>query len=198
MNHFEIEACVIRAKNGNREELLKILEQYKSFIFKNALNYNIKGYDLYDLVQIGYVTLINAVAKYRTGSQTFSTYAYNAIKNSFRNTARQNLKYSGELSLNSPVDRSEGSDTEFIDSLRSMENLEEDVLKGEEVRRLRRAVSRLSSEDLELVIMLYFSGAPLTLYAAKKGLSYPAALQKRDRILKKLGLYLNSGGEKSF
>jgi RNA polymerase sporulation-specific sigma factor len=50
MNHYEIEASVIRAKNGNREESLKVLEQYKPFIFKTARTYNIKNYVLYDLI----------------------------------------------------------------------------------------------------------------------------------------------------
>jgi RNA polymerase sigma factor, sigma-70 family len=192
MNHFEIEACVIRAKNGNKEELLKILEQYKPFIFKTAKGFNINGYDIYDLVQIGYVALINAVAKYRTGSNTFSTYAYNSIKNAFRYTGRTNLKHQGDLSLNAPVNEAENNTTEFIDCIESEDNLEEDIVKLEGTREIRKAVSKLPSDEMELVIMVYYSGCSLKTYAEKTGLSYQQVTRKKKRILKKLECNLTS------
>jgi RNA polymerase sporulation-specific sigma factor len=186
MNHFEIEACVIRAKNGNKEELLKLMEQYKPFIIKTAKGFNLKGYDMYDLVQIGYVALINAVSKYRTGSNTFSTYAYNSIKNTFRYTARGNNKHEGELSLNAPLDSEEGSGTQFIDFIEAPEDFEEDILKREEILALRKAVSKLPSEEMELIIMVYYSGASLKTFAEKKGLNYGQAVRMKNRILKRL------------
>jgi RNA polymerase sporulation-specific sigma factor len=186
VNHYEIEACVIRAKNGNREELLKILEQYKPFIIKTAKTYNIKDYDLYDLLQIGYVALINAVAKYRICSNTFSTYAFNTIKNSFRYTARQNSKYNGDLSLNAPLCTETASYTEFIDYIESPENFEEELIITEEIKEVKRAVSKLPADELELVIMVYYSGASLKTYAEKKGLKYMQAVRKKNRILNKL------------
>jgi RNA polymerase sporulation-specific sigma factor len=190
MNHYEIEASVIRAKNGNKEELLKILEQYKLFIFKNAREYNIKGYDLYDLVQIGYVTLINAVAKYRTGSNTFSSYAFNAIKNGFRYVARQNSKSMGDLSLNSPLDIDSDSGSEFIDFLPSPENFEEDIISAEEVKAMKKAVSKLPSDEMDFIIMVYYSGASIKSYAEKNGLNYGQAVGKKNRILEKLRGYI--------
>lgn len=190
MNHYEIEACVIRAKNGNKEELLKIIEQYKPFIFKTAREYNIKGYDLYDLVQIGYVTLINSVAKYRTGSNTFSTYAYNSIKNGFRYIARQNKKHSGDLSLNSPLDGESEYGTEFIDFIADPEDFEEDIVSAEEIKELRKVVSKLPSDEMDFIIMVYYSGASIKTYAEKNGLSYQQAVRKKNRILEKLRRYV--------
>lgn len=186
MNHFEIEASVIRAKNGNKEELLKVMEQYKPFIIKTASGYSIKGFDMYDMVQIGYVTLINAVAKYRVGSNTFSTYAFNSIKNAFRYTARQNLKKAGELSLNAPLEGSFEHGTEFIDFLEDPGNLEEEIIKREELLKLRKAVSRLPMDEMELIIMVCYTGASLKTYAEKKGLEYQQAVRKKNRILDKL------------
>jgi RNA polymerase sporulation-specific sigma factor len=190
MNHYEIEACVIRAKNGNREELLKILEQFKPFIFKTAKTFNIKDYDTYDLVQIAYVALINAVAKYRTDSHTFCTYAYNSIKNAFRYTARQNAKYSTELSLNTPVSSDGNLNTEFLDCIQSPENFEEHLLDAERLQEVRKAVSKLPADEMELVIMVYYSGISIKTYAEKKGLNYNQAIRKKNRILEKLNLYI--------
>lgn len=190
MNHNEIESCVIHAKKGSKDELLKLLEQYKPFIFKTAKEFKIRNYDLYDLLQIGYIALINSVTKYKTGSNTFSTYAYTAIKNAFRYTARQNSKFDDHFSLNCRVDSSESTSTEYIDCLESLENLEEDILHSEKLMEVRKAVARLPAEDMALVIMVYFNGVSLRTYAEKKGMDYQKAVRKRNRILVKLDHYI--------
>jgi RNA polymerase sporulation-specific sigma factor len=190
MNHHEIEACVIRAKSGSQEDLLKLLAQYKLFIFKTANQFNIRNYDFYDLLQIGYMALINALIKYRTGSHTFSCYAFNSIKNAFRLTARQNFKYKHDLSLNIPVDTDADVSTDFINCIEDDKNLEEHIVNSERIRELRGALARLSEDELELVLMVYYSGATLKTYAEKKGISYYQALVKRDSILEKLGCYI--------
>jgi DNA-directed RNA polymerase specialized sigma subunit len=59
----EVEACVARAKTGNKEDLLNLFESFKPFIFKTANQYNIHNHDIYDLLQIGYISLINAIRK---------------------------------------------------------------------------------------------------------------------------------------
>jgi RNA polymerase sporulation-specific sigma factor len=186
MNHYEIETCIMGAKNGNKEDLLKILKQYKPFIFKTAQKYNIKNYDIYDLEQIGYMAILSALTKYRTGSCTFSSYAYECIKNAFRYTARQNSKHNNELSLNSAVDDYR-MPTEYIDCIDSLEDLEETVLRSQEASEIKKAVSKLSPLEMELILMIYYNGLSLKDYAEKKGMTYYQASKKKDYILYKLG-----------
>jgi len=186
VTHNDIEICVRGAKNDNKEDLLKILKQYKPFIFKTARQFNIKNYDIYDLEQIGYMAIINALAKYRTGSCTFSTYAYVSIKNAFRYTARQNSKYEKEFSLNLAVDPY-STNTEYIDCIASLENLEENLLKSEETSEMRTAISKLPPHEMELVMMVYYKGVSLNEYASKKGVTYYQAAKKKDSVLCKLG-----------
>jgi RNA polymerase sigma factor (sigma-70 family) len=185
VNHQEIEACVLGAKTGNEEDLLKVLKQYKPFIFKTARNFNIRNYDIYDLEQIGYMAIINALSKYRTGSCTFSSYAYESIKNAFRYTARQNSKHQRELSLNCAVDPY-GNTTEYINCIDSLENLEDDILKTEETLEVKRAVSKLPPQEMELIMMVYYKGLSLKGYAEKKGMTYYQASKKKDYVLYKL------------
>jgi RNA polymerase sporulation-specific sigma factor len=185
VNYYEIETCVIGAKNGSKEDLLKVLKQYKPFIFKTASKYNIKNYDIYDFEQIGYMAILNAVTKYRTGSCTFSTYAYECIKNAFRYTARQNSKHQYDLSLNSTVD-SYDVPNEYINCIDSHENLEETILRSEETSEMKKAVSKLSPQEMELVTMLYYGGISLKNYAEKKGMTYYQASKKKAFILSKL------------
>lgn len=191
MNHFEIETCIIGAKNGNEDDLLKILEQYKPFIFKTARKFNIKNYDISDLEQIGYMAIINALAKYRTGSCTFSSYAYESIKNAFKYTARQNSKYDKEFSLNLAADPY-STTTEYINCISSPEDLEENILNSEETSEIKKAVSKLSPQDMELVLMVYYKGISLKEYASKKGITYYQASKKKDLALNKLGSHFKN------
>ena len=92
MNYDEIENAVKCAKNGDSESLTSLLMQFKPFIFKTAKSFNIKNFDEYDLVQIGYISLIHAVDVYNPEKHSFSSYAYSAIKNSMKYTARSNKK----------------------------------------------------------------------------------------------------------
>lgn len=165
MTHEEIEACVLRAKTGSQADLLKLINQYKPFIFKLTLQYTIRNFDSYDLQQNAYIALINSVIKYNTGSHTFSTYAFNSIKNSFRQAARDNLKFSEDLSLNMPVSQEANVVTKFIDCIEGDINLEEDILNAESRRELKLALEKLSEEEMELVIMLYYGKCSMMTYA---------------------------------
>jgi RNA polymerase sporulation-specific sigma factor len=186
MNYYEIETCVIGAKNGNQEDLLKVLKQYKPFIFKTARTFNIKNYDIHDLEQIGYMAVINAISRYRTGSCTFSTYAYESIKNAYRHTARQNSKQEREFSLNTAV-ASYGRAAEYMECIDSLENTEEAVLSSQEALEVKKAVSKLPPLEKELVMMVYYNGVSLKDYAEKKGMTYYQASRKKDFVLYKLG-----------
>lgn len=184
MNYYELEGCVMRARNGNKAELLKILEQFKPLIIKNAKSIYIKNFDFYDLVQIGYVELINAVASYRKGSLTFAAYAATIIKNSYIDYIRENSCL--ELSLNAPINGEAGAGLEFIDIIEATEAVEDGIIDAENITELRKEVSRLPSDEMELVIMHYYSGISLKVFAEKKGLTYLQAYRKRDMVIKKL------------
>lgn len=190
MNYEQIETCVIGARSGNREELLKIFEQYKLFIFKTAGQFFVKDFGFEDMVQIGYVALIKAVGKYRTGSNTFSTYAYNAITNTMKQTARNNSKFRRQLSLNAMVDVSGNSQKEFLDCVAGQQNIEEEMLKSERTIDVRRAISKLNSDEIELINSLFYQQYSLRDYAQNSGLSYLQASRKKSKVFEKLSKYI--------
>jgi RNA polymerase sporulation-specific sigma factor len=192
MNRSEIENCVAGAKNGNRDELLKIIEQYKPFIVRTTKAYRIKNYDFQDLLQIGYTALIKAVEKYKTGSNAFSTYAYTTIENALRYTARQNNRYEKEISLFAPVAAGDSRIIEYIDHIEAPVDFEEDFLYTESISEVRRAVSKLPPEEAELVNMVYYRKCSLNKYADVKGISYGSARRKKSKVLNKLGSELGS------
>ncbi|ERI93400.1 Sigma-70 region 2 [Clostridiales bacterium oral taxon 876 str. F0540] len=190
MNHNEIETCVIRIKSGSEEDFDKLIKQFRPFIYKTANSFNIRNYDIDDLAQLGNIALMKAVLKYKVGSHTFSSYAFNSIKNELRFAARTNAKISNELSINTPVYDSEQQDTEFVDCLEDPNNLEEDIIQSESIKELKEAIELLSDEEIEFVNLVYYKELPLTKYAEHKNLSYQQALTRKRKVLKKLGIYL--------
>jgi RNA polymerase sigma factor (sigma-70 family) len=186
MNYDEIELCVMRAKAGSGSDTVKLLNQYKPFIIKTAKQFSLKNHDQLDLLQIGYASIIKAISKYNLGSNTFSSYAYNTIKNTLNQTARDCSKLSGELSINSPI-KSDGSNpSEFIDCISSDEDTEETILNNLQASALRNIVAKLPKEEQELVHMLYYNKGSLRSYAIERNMNYLQAIRKRDRILRKL------------
>jgi RNA polymerase sporulation-specific sigma factor len=192
VNGIEIENIVARAKTGNRDELLRIIERYKPFIIKTMRSYSLKNYEFYDLLQVGYVALINAVSKYKAGSNVFSAYAYRAIENAYRYTARQNNRYESEISLFSPVCTNGNRITEYADYIEGNEDPEEDVLNSERLSAVRGSIGRLSPEEVELVSMIYYGECSVRTYADKKGISYSGALRRKKKVLEKLGAELEN------
>lgn len=190
MNYNEIETCVIRVKSGSEEDFSKLMKQFRPFIYKTANSFNIRSYDIEDLIQLGNIALMKAVLKYKVGSHTFSSYAFNSIKNELRCAARTNAKISNELSINTPVSDSEFQETEFVDCLEGPDNLEEDLIQSESIKELKEAIKLLSDEEIEFVNLIYYKGVQLTKYAEHKSISYKQALARKRKVLKKLGIYL--------
>ncbi|MZK53600.1 sigma-70 family RNA polymerase sigma factor [Clostridium beijerinckii] len=184
MNYKEIEDHVKLAKQGNSESLTKLLLQFKPFIFKTAKNFNIKNYDEYDLVQIGYIALINAVDKYDITNHSFSSYVYTTIKNVMKYTARSNTKHKLTLSINASIDGQ--SSLDFTEFLESNENIENDYLEHEKITQLQKAISDLDPDEFELIFLVYYNNFSLTDYAAKKGISYSKIVRKKNAILDKI------------
>lgn len=190
MNYSEIEACVIEAKMGNKEALHNLVEQFRPFIFKTAQNYTVKNHDLHDLSQMGYLAVINAVSKYKEGSNTFKSYAYASIKNGFISSLRKVAPSNLDLSLNAPLRAGEENSSEFIDFIQGGQSPEEDLVRTESINSVRKAMSKLSMEELELIGEVYYKNTPIKEYADKENISYLSANRRKQRVLKKLGGYL--------
>lgn len=184
MDLKQIEQCVVKAKQGDNESILMLLNQYKPFIFKIANKYYVSYLDIYDLVQTAYVALINAIDKYNLGSNTFSSYAYQTISNSILDLTRRNIRHSDNVSLNEKI--SNEGNAEFIESLMSETDIEDDFIKIENFNELRSALSTLSEDEFELIFLVYYNGVSIKTYAERKNMEYFRAIRKKNRILRKL------------
>ena len=91
-----------KAKNSDKNSILFLIEKYQPLIRKYAFKYKIKNFDKDDLIQIGNISIITAINKYdlSKGGEYIDAYIINSIKNSFKNLARNQIKYNNESSLN--------------------------------------------------------------------------------------------------
>ncbi|MBW6411659.1 sigma-70 family RNA polymerase sigma factor [Clostridium weizhouense] len=183
MEYKEIEKLVLKSKKGDEESLLKLMVQFKPFIFKTARDFNIKNYDTFDLVQIGYIALINAVDKYNEGSNSFSSYVYTSIKNCMKYTARNNKKHKNILSINSTINECE-SLNDFTEFFESNIDLENDFIKKEKALKIQSIISKLDPKDFELIFLVYYNGFTFKEYALKKGLTYHSVIRRKNRVFK--------------
>ena len=189
MDYKQIEQCVVKAKQGNNEAILMLLNQYKPFIFKTANKYYIGYLDIYDLVQTAYVALINAIDKYKLGSNTFSSYAFQTISNAILDLTRRNIRHNDNVSLNEKI--SDEGNAEFIESLMSQTDIEDDFIKIENFNELKSALSTLSEDEFELIFLVYYNGVSMKVYAERKNMEYFSAIRKKNKILKKLKIEIS-------
>lgn len=52
---------------------------------------------------------------------------------------------------------------------------------------MKKAVTKLPPQEMELILSVYYKGISLKDYASKKGMSYQQASRKKDFVLYKLG-----------
>ena len=116
------------AKMNDSKCMLYLINKYKPLILKYSTSYILKNYEKNDLIQIGSIAVIKATQKYDIshGENYIDCYIINSIKNSYRNLARTQIKYSSESSLNITLD--EHDDIESL--LKDDYNLENDIIKN--------------------------------------------------------------------
>ncbi|MGL5903911.1 MAG: sigma-70 family RNA polymerase sigma factor [Cetobacterium sp.] len=94
---------VMLAKNGDSEAMEKVFLKYKNDILRNSRNLYIKGGDVDDLLQEGYIGLIKAIKSYDDSREVcFSTFANLCIKRQII-TAVKSSNSNKNLKLNTSI-----------------------------------------------------------------------------------------------
>ena len=130
-----MEKLVEKAKTKEGTATEEIIEKFKYLIFKEATRYHIPGYDLEDLVQHGYLSVIKAIAMYKLGSNSFNGYCINAIRMNFKALLKGQIKHFREIPNNEMLDFDTSGDYEFT--------LEDEVIAYDEVKKLYVALDKL-------------------------------------------------------
>lgn len=133
------ESIISKAKEGNRDAMENLLSRFKPYIVKKATGVYLKGYEMEDLIQIGYMYVINCIEKYKIGSNSFTTYVVRAIDNGFNNEIRKRAKWNYECS----IDKNSEEEVSLIDFIPCNFNIEEDYIEKEKITKIYKLIKEL-------------------------------------------------------
>ena len=174
-----------KAKNNNKDSILFFIEKYQPLIKKYAFKYKLKNFDTDDLIQTGNISVIIAINKYdlSKGSQSIDSYIINSIKNSFRNLARNEIKYNNESSINIPIDE----DIEIKDLISDSFNLEEYIINSNMNDILENILKNLSPDEYKLIKIAYLTpNTTLYRYCINNNLNYPKKRRELISLIAKI------------
>ena len=129
---------ILKAKSGDNGAKEKILENFKAYIVRQAMNYKIKNYDIEDVIQECNISILNAIKLYDINKNCFTSYILKAIRNSFNAIFRKAIPhYENEVY------------SEYIENINeeSIDNILDEISFNEIIKDLK--------ED-EKIVLIYF------------------------------------------
>lgn len=174
-----------KAKNNDENAILFLIKKYQPLIMKYSFKYKLKNFDKDDLIQTGNIAVITAINKYdlSKGSKYIDSYIINSIKNTFKNLARNQIKYNNESSLNISIDE----DTEIESIISDSFNLEEHIINYDTNILLKNILKSLSPNEYELIKISYLTpNITLYRYCINNNLNYPKKRRELISIINKL------------
>ena len=173
-----MEKLVEKAKAKDSGATEEIIEKFKYLIFKEASRYHIKDYELEDLIQHGYLSVIRAIAMYKLGSNSFYGYCINSIRMNFKALLKGQIKHFREVPNNEMLDFDTAGDYEFT--------LEDEVIAYAEVKKLYAALDTLEPSEREIIERYYILDQSLGEIACDSEKSYHQFARLKKKALKKL------------
>ena len=179
-----MEDLIRRAKNDDNNAKEEIINMYYPLIVKEGKRIFLKNRTFEDIVQIGVISILNAIKLFdiSRGVQSFSSYVLWSIKNGFINIIRSEAKYNDEVSLN--VYCKDTSDIEIVDSLIDENiDIENSVITSTFYDEILLALNKLDDEERGIIKFLYIDNERpnLSKYSrlCNKDYYYCSCLKKR-------------------
>lgn len=139
------------SESKNWEDLVKDnmkLVYYVARQIKCAIDYD-------DLISIGNIGLIKAAKTFDKNKNTFATYAIHCIRNEIYMELRKERKTYGILSLNEIIKDCDNESAEYIETIYSDDNTEQDAIKNILLQQVYNHINK-KSELIKNVFRLYF------------------------------------------
>lgn len=152
-----------KAQNGDDEAFSALIKQYSPLISSIVRKYFLAGFEVEDLMQIGYISLIKAIKDYKIDSKAnFSTYLYMAVLGDIKNEIsksfnNKNLALNNALSLDFTFEDSDDEDgySPWAYLIVGDDSIEDEVIKEQKVKILLNAL-RESLDKKERQILSYY------------------------------------------
>ena len=197
MSNEELVA-VIQA--GATERMGELWEQVRRFVIQQARRVPLEGradVELDDLIQSGYLALVDAVANYKPEQGAFLTVlgyrlrSQFAIATRFRSARQQRETLAGALSLDAPVSSDANADTlgyfqEDPAGMEALENVEEKLWRKQLHEALETALAALPEQSAEVLRLRHYQGLTLADVGEIQGTTPERIRQIENRAIRHL------------
>ncbi len=180
----KVEQLVRKAQLGDKQSMEELMKAFENYIYKSAMNVYISGYDHEDLMQIGFMTVMNAVEKYHVSRSNFVSYVTLAITNNFRCLIRNKAKENAVGSIDADL----GEGFSLSDILKDEKvNVEADYINEELVKVLREAIYGLPFKLQDIINYVYIDEkGSFKEYAREREINYNTVIKRKDLAFEKL------------
>lgn len=187
MDYNYIEKLVRLFKAGDEYSKEDLVKEFKPFIINISKKTFTNGYEFEDIMNECYKILFKCISLYRTETHRFVDYATNGINNNINDLIRKNIKNNGIKSYcDIPFDSF--LESTYQDNLPEIKQM---LYKKYDSECLKYALSRLTSDEADLLTHLFYKNNTLKFYAEEKALSYSSAVKMKRYILDQLFMYVN-------
>lgn len=179
---MELNEIVLKAKEQNKNAKEELLMRFRPYIIKQCKSIYLKDYSFDDLMQISYISLLNAIEKYDLSRENFTSYAINSIKNNLNYLIRQKAKENYNIS----IFKETGENIELIDTIEDDSSILHDIIANEDTINLYKSIDLLKPNEKTLIIEFFFKGKTLKAVSNETGIKYITLAKKKERALKNL------------
>lgn len=197
MSNEELVAVI---QSGAPERMGELWEQVRRFVIKQARRVPLEDradVELDDLIQAGYLALVDSVADYKPGEYGFLTYLGYHLKNRFaeatrfRSERQRRETLAGTSSLDAPVNDEAGASTlgdfqEDPAGRADMEAAEERIFQEQLREAVAEALATLPEEQRELLRLRYWEGLTLEEIGQLHGVGAERVRQKENKAIREL------------
>ena len=182
IHSLDDEKLIALCRIGDDEAYSVLIARYLFTIRKRASVYNNSGIDFEDLVQEGFIGLLNAVKCYESSFDTsFSTFAYLCIDRNILSVVRKSLakKQIPKSALSFTYD-----EQCFHENI--VESPEAVLIAKENISAMKQKIAEILSDTEKNVLDLYLCGYSYSKIAEKLNLSEKSVDNAIQRMRKKL------------
>ena len=190
MQRDELTKQVNKCQQGDSEAFAWLVSEYGPRLYRYFHRHSGSDQEAEDMLQDMFVKLVEKLRNYRDQGM-FEAWLFRVAANLARDRARRRQKrVSRAVSLNARPD-DQGS---LMDTLESGEKTASEKLENkEQIDRLGRALTQLSEQEREIILLRHYGGLSFREIAEQLKIPIGTALNRVHRGLKHLQRIMNDG-----
>ncbi|WP_165442850.1 sigma-70 family RNA polymerase sigma factor [Senegalia massiliensis] len=181
--YSEIDNLVRKAKLGEKEAKMKLLESYKPLILTQIKKYYFEKEEMDDLINEGYEVILIGINKFDFSKGVYFSGYINTI---LRYHYLDKLKFKKYVvSLDKKIS-SKDSSISLIDTLESEIDIEKEYLYKELNNELVKNIEKLTIRQKQIIVMFYLQKINIKDISNRLGISYRTVVNTKKNALEKL------------